>query len=139
MMIFWRDIIIGFLAWCGTIYAEKRMTTALFIEPRNTSDWLMLLMFNPVSLLITISLIGITLYTFYRMIRRHIVKVTYRRIFPGLERLLHIVLILYGSFLTVITVIKFPLFGSGILCLLVLYEIIQFLPARSKNIDDGLY
>lgn len=133
MMTFWRDLFIGFLAWSCTIYAEKKLSTALFIEPKNISDWMMVVMFNPLSMIIAISLIFIAIYTPFYIIKKHLFSVTYRRIFPGIERVIHLVLILYGIFLLLLTILKFPWFGSVILGFLILSELSRFIPSRSKK------
>lgn len=116
---------IGLLAWGVSVYAEKRLATAMFIEPRNYSDWLMIIMFKPISLLISGSLILVSIYLLYRLCRRQVYSLLLRRIFPGMERGIHIVIWLYGVFLLFILGSKFPWVVGVFLSGLFLYDLVQ--------------
>lgn len=133
MFLFWRDLLIGLIAWSCTVYAEKKLATAMFIQPHNYSDWIMLLMFEPVSLLISSSLIVISIYAMYQLSRRHGYLLMARRVFWGIERGVHFIFFLYGAFLLWIEWNKFPWATGIVLSLLFIFELVQFFPWKTRD------
>ena len=127
MFFFWRDLVIAFIGWSCSVYAEKRLAIAMFIEPRNYSDWLMLLMFEPITLLVSGSLIIFGTYMVYRVCRRHVYWLLVRRVFPGMERMIHLALVLFGVFLLFILGSKFPWVAGIGLCGFLAYDVAQII------------
>lgn len=134
MFLFWRDLFFGLIAWSGSVFAEKKLTTALFIQPHNYSDWVLIVMFQPISVILSMGAIFFSVLLLYRIMRRNGNFLLVRRVFPAFERMLHAVLFLYGAFLLLIQLGKFPWITGVALGVLILYDVIQLLPVSSRDV-----
>ncbi|MGD8189165.1 hypothetical protein ACQCN2_04100 [Brevibacillus ginsengisoli] len=125
MFLFFQDLLVGLIAWGFSVYAVKKLATIMFLHPHNYSDWMMLIMYKPISILIAGSLMILSTYILYQLCKRHVSLLLVRRATIGMERGIHVVILLYGILLLLIQGSKFPWVSGTVLVILLVYDLAQ--------------
>ncbi|UFJ42817.1 hypothetical protein LOK74_10120 [Brevibacillus humidisoli] len=127
MAIFWRDLLLGLLAWASGKVAVQVATS--WPEPveeigsswpqlqmDQLSDWVTLAIFRPATLVLVGLCLSLSLWLAFHIAGIHARHLLRRRAIPDRHYLLHVILLLYALVLLVILSSKVPLgVGLGLL------------------------
>jgi hypothetical protein len=105
---FLRDLLLGFLAWFSADTAVDTYPKHLLLGHR-PSDYLTLILFKPVHMLLSILFFLFACYLLFYLIKVHGRQSIFRPGLPTAERMVHLVLFGFAVFLLVIQAVKIPL------------------------------
>ncbi|MBO8163043.1 MAG: hypothetical protein H0Z34_04875 [Brevibacillus sp.] len=118
MTIFWRDLLLGLLAWGSGRMAERYVSSIAYLEMNRLSDWLTFVMFRPGACLAVIVFFLFAFWLVWRIAAAHARHALIRHsVVPGPGRMLHVVLLVYALFLLFVLGAKFPVPVLGCLLL----------------------
>jgi hypothetical protein len=129
VLLYWRDLVMGFMAWLCAEIALDFFPQNLFGGNRAT-DLLAMLMFKPVHLSFSILAFLLACYLLYGLLKEH-GRQCLRPSLPAAERLIHAVLFAFALFLLLIQTVKLAVPTALAAVLLLLVKTRAFLRNRS--------